>query len=105
MTPCRLSDERLRLWMIPVTDYGEENPLHFDYYGCPPDFYKIKFKSRGDSQLANRIVDLYNKVYDLDLLRVLTSLTHISQGRVDCQNHNGFGASWCRWHGEKIFRA
>lgn len=68
MTPYHLIDMRLRLWMITVTDYGEENPLHFDYYGCPPDFFKIKFKSRGDSHLANRIVDLYNKVCDLDLL-------------------------------------
>jgi len=44
-----------------VTDYGDENPLYFDYYGFPEDFYKIKFKSRGDSHLANRIVGLYNK--------------------------------------------
>jgi len=54
--------------VITVTDYGEENALYFDYYGFPPDFFKIKFKSRGDSQLANRIVDLYNKVCDPDLL-------------------------------------
>lgn len=68
MVPCRLTDIRLRLRMILVTDYGEENPLYFDFYGCPPDFFKIKLKSRGDSHLANRIVDLYNKVYDLGLL-------------------------------------
>jgi len=76
--------------MTIVTDYGEDNPMYFDYYGFTPDFFKIKFKSRGDSRLANRIVDLYNKVYDLDLLAVLTSLTDISQGRVGCQNHSGF---------------
>ena len=68
MTPYHLIDMCLRLWMITVTDYGEENPLYFDFYGCPPDFFKVKFKSRGDSHLANRIVDLYNKVYDLGLL-------------------------------------
>jgi len=50
-----------------VTDYGEENPLYFDYYGSPPDLYKIKFKSRGDSHLANRIVGLYNKVCNLNI--------------------------------------
>ena len=65
----------LRLRTITVTDYGEENPLHFDYYGFPPDFFKLKFKSRGDSHLANRIVSLYNKVCDLGILRVLAPLT------------------------------
>ncbi|KAF7363922.1 4,5-DOPA dioxygenase extradiol-like protein [Mycena sanguinolenta] len=29
-----------------------------DYYGFPPDLYELKFKSRGDSALANRIVEL-----------------------------------------------
>ena len=62
MNLLHLSGVCLRLRTITVTDYGEENPLHFDYYGFPPDFFKIKFKSRGDSQLANRIVDLYKKV-------------------------------------------
>ncbi|PPQ74210.1 hypothetical protein CVT26_004501 [Gymnopilus dilepis] len=44
----------------PVTDYAE-NPLLMDYYGFPPDFYQIKFKSRGDSKLAQRVVDLYRQ--------------------------------------------
>jgi len=44
-----------------VTDYGDENPLYYDYYGFPDEFFNLKFKSRGDSELANRIVDLYTK--------------------------------------------
>lgn len=42
-----------------VTDYKEENPLLMDYYGFPPELYQLKFKSRGDSALSQRIVDLY----------------------------------------------
>lgn len=45
-----------------VTDYGDENPLLFDYYGFSDPLYKLKFKSRGDSNLANRVVELYHKV-------------------------------------------
>jgi aromatic ring-opening dioxygenase catalytic subunit (LigB family) len=45
-----------------VTDYGDENPLHYDYYGFPRELYELKFKSHGDLNLANRIVDLYSKV-------------------------------------------
>lgn len=30
-----------------------------DYYGFPPELYQLKFKSRGDSALSHRIVDLY----------------------------------------------
>lgn len=30
-----------------------------DYYGFPPELYQLKFKSRGDSALSQRIVDLY----------------------------------------------
>ncbi|EAU88416.1 hypothetical protein CC1G_05182 [Coprinopsis cinerea okayama7 len=44
-----------------VTDYGDENPLLMDYYGFPPDLYKLKFKSRGDSTLAKRLVELYQR--------------------------------------------
>ena len=60
----RVRDVRLYLRVIVVTDYGDENPLHFDYYGFPPEFFQFKFKSRGDSHLANRIVGLYKKVGD-----------------------------------------
>ncbi|KAJ7261376.1 Extradiol ring-cleavage dioxygenase, class III enzyme, subunit B [Mycena haematopus] len=44
-----------------VTDYGDENPLLMDYYGFPPELYELKFKSRGDSTLANRVVELYKE--------------------------------------------
>ncbi|KAG6819608.1 hypothetical protein H0H93_010332 [Arthromyces matolae] len=49
------SDTRL------VTDYGEENPLLMDYYGFQPSMYKLKFKSKGDSKLSQRIVQLYQE--------------------------------------------
>jgi aromatic ring-opening dioxygenase catalytic subunit (LigB family) len=44
-----------------VSDYSE-NPLLMDYYGFAPELYKLKFKSRGDSILAQRVVDLYKQV-------------------------------------------
>ncbi|KAF8894405.1 Extradiol ring-cleavage dioxygenase, class III enzyme, subunit B [Infundibulicybe gibba] len=44
-----------------VTDYGDNNPLLMDYYGFQPDLYKLKFKSRGDSALATRVVNLYTQ--------------------------------------------
>ena len=44
-----------------MTDYAE-NPLLMDYYGFAPELYKLKFKSRGDSKLAKRVVDLYKQV-------------------------------------------
>ncbi|KAI0670526.1 Extradiol ring-cleavage dioxygenase class III enzyme subunit B [Trametes maxima] len=42
-----------------VTDYGDENPLLMDYYGFQPALYQLKFKSRGDSTLSKRVVELY----------------------------------------------
>ena len=45
-----------------MTDYGDENPLLFDYYGFPKELYKLKFKSKGDKEIANRVVDLYKQV-------------------------------------------
>ena len=47
-----------------VTDYGAENPLLYDYYGFPEALYQLKFKSRGDSGFANKIVDTYKKASD-----------------------------------------
>ncbi|TEB35990.1 Extradiol aromatic ring-opening dioxygenase [Coprinellus micaceus] len=44
-----------------VTDYKPENPLLMDYYGFQPDVYQLKFKSVGDSTLAQRVVDLYKQ--------------------------------------------
>lgn len=43
-----------------VTDY-KENPLLMDYYGFQPELYQLKFKSKGDPQLAQRVVDLYKE--------------------------------------------
>ncbi|KAJ7744606.1 Extradiol ring-cleavage dioxygenase, class III enzyme, subunit B [Mycena metata] len=44
-----------------VTDYGDENPLLMDYYGFRPELYQLKFKSRGDSVLSRRVVELYKQ--------------------------------------------
>jgi hypothetical protein len=33
-----------------------------DYYGFPKELYQLKFKSRGDTALSHRIVDLYKEV-------------------------------------------
>jgi len=50
----KTTEERL------VSDYPE-NPLLMDYYGFPPELYQLKFKSKGDSKLAQRVVDLYKQ--------------------------------------------
>ncbi|KAJ7606529.1 Extradiol ring-cleavage dioxygenase, class III enzyme, subunit B [Roridomyces roridus] len=42
-----------------LTDYGETNPLLYDFYGHAPKLYQVGFKSRGDTALAQRVVDLY----------------------------------------------
>lgn len=47
---------------ILVTDYGNENPLYYDYYGFSSELYQLKFKSRGDSNLACQVVKLYEEV-------------------------------------------
>lgn len=52
-----------------MTDYGDENPLLMDYFGFPPALYEIKFKSRGDSALSQRVVQLYK---DVSLCAVLS---------------------------------
>lgn len=41
---------------ILVADYGAENPLLMDYYGFPRELYQVKFKSRGDSGVAQEVV-------------------------------------------------
>ncbi|KAJ3778560.1 Extradiol ring-cleavage dioxygenase, class III enzyme, subunit B [Lentinula raphanica] len=48
-----------------VTDYGDENPLLMDYYGFPQESYELRFKSRGDKQLADQIVSLYKEAGQL----------------------------------------
>lgn len=45
-----------------VTDYGDENPLLMDYFGFPPSLYQLKFKSRGDSALSQRVVQQFKDV-------------------------------------------
>ena len=32
-----------------------------DYYGFPPELYRLKFDSRGDSDLSKRVVDLFKE--------------------------------------------
>lgn len=59
-------------WDGTVTDY-KENPLLMDYYGFQPNMYELKFKSVGDSTLAQRVVDLYKEVGATDL-QVITTL-------------------------------
>ncbi|KAJ7867962.1 Extradiol ring-cleavage dioxygenase, class III enzyme, subunit B [Mycena leptocephala] len=49
-----------------VTDYGDENPLLMDYYGFQPKMYELKFKSKGDSALSKRVVELYKEANNLD---------------------------------------
>ncbi|KAL0947348.1 hypothetical protein HGRIS_013465 [Hohenbuehelia grisea] len=44
-----------------VTDYGIENPLLMDYFGFSDDMYKLKFTSRGDTLLAQRVVSLFQQ--------------------------------------------
>ncbi|KZV84075.1 Extradiol ring-cleavage dioxygenase, class III enzyme, subunit B [Exidia glandulosa HHB12029] len=48
-----------------LTDYGDEdgsNPMLYDYYGFPQPLYdEVKFSSRGNTTLSNRIVELLNK--------------------------------------------
>ncbi|QRW19690.1 aromatic ring-opening dioxygenase LigB subunit [Rhizoctonia solani] len=40
-----------------VSNY-DENPLLMDYYGFEPWMYRVKFKSRGDPELSERIVNV-----------------------------------------------
>jgi len=47
---------------LAVTDYGDSNPLLMDYYGMEPLFYRQTFESKGDSALAERVVQLYKEV-------------------------------------------
>jgi len=42
-----------------VTDYGDENPLLMDYYNFAPELYNVKFQSRGDSTLTQKVVSAF----------------------------------------------
>lgn len=44
-----------------VTDYGEENPLLYDYYGFPQSLYDLTWRSKGSKQLSERIVQEFKK--------------------------------------------
>ncbi|KAH9842859.1 Extradiol ring-cleavage dioxygenase class III enzyme subunit B [Rhodofomes roseus] len=48
-----------------VTDYGDSNPLLYDYYGFQPALYELRFDSRGDNALAQRVVQLYKEAGQL----------------------------------------
>lgn len=48
-----------------VTDYGDSNPLLMDYFGFQPALYQLKFNSRGDSGLSQRVVQLYKEAGQL----------------------------------------
>jgi aromatic ring-opening dioxygenase catalytic subunit (LigB family) len=78
-----------------VTDYGDENPLLFDYYGFPDALYKLKFKSRGDSNLANRVVELYHKVR-VHLHSAALINRSPSKGRSEGEGLQGKRATWIR---------
>ncbi|KAA1094776.1 hypothetical protein PGT21_029640 [Puccinia graminis f. sp. tritici] len=41
---------------IKVTDYGDDQPLLYDYYGFPPEFYKARWHSNGSSELTQRVL-------------------------------------------------
>lgn len=46
---------------ILVTDYGEQNPLLFDYYGFPEELYDLKFESKGDSSVTGEVLAALQK--------------------------------------------
>ena len=39
-----------------------------DYYGFQPSMYQLKFKSKGDSKLSQRIVQMYHEVRHISFL-------------------------------------
>ncbi|POW00941.1 hypothetical protein PSTT_12803 [Puccinia striiformis] len=41
---------------IKVTDYGNDQPLLYDYYGFPPKFYEARWHSNGSSELTDRVL-------------------------------------------------
>ncbi|CAD6572211.1 MAG: hypothetical protein CYPHOPRED_004747 [Cyphobasidiales sp. Tagirdzhanova-0007] len=44
-----------------VTDYADENPLHYDYYGFPQELYDLTWRSRGSKALSEEIVSSFLK--------------------------------------------
>ncbi|GAA5961643.1 hypothetical protein JCM8115_004718 [Rhodotorula mucilaginosa] len=41
-----------------VTDYGDQNPLLFDYFGFPDELYEVEFNSKGDHAVAEKVVQV-----------------------------------------------
>ncbi|TFK54804.1 Extradiol ring-cleavage dioxygenase class III enzyme subunit B [Heliocybe sulcata] len=64
-----------------VTDYGAQNPLLMDYYGFDKALYELQFKSRGDTALANRVVECFK---DAGQLARLTN-------KLEPRGHDGRG--------------
>ena len=42
----------------PTVTSGEAPPVIYDYYGFPPESYKITYPAPGSPRLAQRAVDL-----------------------------------------------
>lgn len=85
-----------------VTGYGDEYPLYCDYYRFSGELLRLRFKLYGDLGLENHIVGLSSKVDDLDLPRIMTTLTYVLSGWVDRQDHTDFRASRCGLSWEKV---
>ncbi|KZT26505.1 Extradiol ring-cleavage dioxygenase class III enzyme subunit B [Neolentinus lepideus HHB14362 ss-1] len=64
-----------------VTDYGDPNPLLMDYYGFDQQLYELQFKSKGDTGLANRVVECFK---DAGQLARLTN-------KLEPRGHDGRG--------------
>jgi aromatic ring-opening dioxygenase catalytic subunit (LigB family) len=47
--------------------------------GFQPKMYELKFKSKGDSGLSNRVVELYKEVINLDATLIAPFFSHISR--------------------------
>lgn len=58
-----------------VTDYGDNNPLYYDYYGFAPSFYELAFRSKGDKALASHIVDTLQQVHTSRFIHTGSYLT------------------------------
>ena len=39
-----------------------------DYFGFPPELYKVQFNSRGDASLSQKIVNLFKTVHNTRIL-------------------------------------
>ena len=85
-----------------MTDYGDENPLLMDYYGFQPALYQLKFKSRGDSVLSKRVVELYKDVSSITD-NVIAFRINLMVGRISCKDDLETRGARGRW--ERIQRS